>query len=380
MMAKQYNQETRELILQLNEQGQSVPSLAREYGISEATIYNWKKAYTPDEETGKSQADIHQMEKEMHRMKQEIDILKKGYHHIHERVSNDTLIYEIIDKERQEYPVRTLTNVLEVSKSTYYASKNRCPSQRSQKNEQLKKEILQNYEKSKRRYGAPKITHQLIQSGWKVSLKRVQRLMRELGIHSIIRKKYRPASNHEKVESRENLLKQDFSTTSINQKWSADITYIHTQKEGWTYLASVMDLYSRKIIGYSYGKQMTTAIVVNAFQQAMQNQQLKDGKGLILQTDLGTQYTSYEFENLLLQYHINHSYSRKGTPYDNSGIESFHATLKKEEVYLKHYKNFDDARLALFQYINGWYNRERIHGNINYLTPQQAEDQAKMLA
>ncbi|WP_317939526.1 DDE-type integrase/transposase/recombinase, partial [Tetragenococcus halophilus] len=149
-------------------------------------------------------------------------------------------------------------------------------------------------------------THQLIQSGWKVSLKRVQRLMRELGIHSIIRKKYRPASNHEKVGSRENLLKQDFSTTSINQKWSADITYIYTQKEGWTYLASVMDLYSRKIIGYSYGKQMTTAIVVNAFQQAMQNQQLKDGKGLILQTDLGTQYTSYEFENLLLQYHINH--------------------------------------------------------------------------
>ncbi|MCO8294475.1 IS3 family transposase [Tetragenococcus halophilus] len=379
-MTQRYNQETRELILQLNEQGQSVPSLAREYGISEATIYNWKKAYTPDEETGKSQADLRQMEKEMHRLRQENDILKKGYHHIHERIVDDSFIYDLIDEESQEYPVRTLTNVLEVSKSTYYASKDRRPSQRSQENEQLKEEILQIYEKSKHRYGAPKITHKLVQYGWKVSLKRVQRLMRELGIRSIIRKKYRPASNHEKVESRENLLKQDFSTTSINQKWSADITYIHTQKEGWTYLASVMDLYSRKIIGYSYGKQMTTPIVVEAFQQAMQNQQLKDGKGLILQTDLGTQYTSYEFENLLLQCHINHSYSRKGTPYDNSGIESFHATLKKEEVYLKHYRSFDEARLALFQYINGWYNRERIHGNINYLTPQQAEDQAKMLA
>jgi len=273
-----------------------------------------------------------------------------------------------------------LTQVLEISKTTYYASKDRCPSQRSQENEQLKEEILQIYEKSKRRYGAPKITYKLKQLGWSVGLKRVQRLMRELGVHSVIRKKYRPATNHEKVTARENLLKQDFSTTSINQKWGADITYIHTQKEGWTYLASVMDLYSRKIIGYSYGKQMTTSIAVEAFHQAVQNQQLKEGAGLVLQTDLGTQYTSDAFEQLLLQYHVSHSYSRKGTPYDNSGIESFHATLKKEEVYLKHYKTFDEARLALFQYINGWYNRERIHGKLNYLTPQQAEDQVKMSA
>ncbi|MDN6617999.1 MAG: IS3 family transposase, partial [Enterococcus sp.] len=377
---KQYNQETRELVLRLNEQGQSVTSLAREYGIAEQTIYKWKKAYTPDKETGKSQAELQQMEKEMHRLKQENDILKKGYHPIHERIADDSFLYDLIDEENQEYPVRTLTDVLEVSKSTYYASKYRRPSQRSQENEQLKQEILQIYEKSKHRYGAPKITYKLTQDGWKVGLKRVQKLMRELGIHSIIRKKYRPATNHEKVTSRENLLKQDFSTTSINQKWAADITYIHTKKEGWTYLASVMDLYSRKIIGYSYGKQMTTSIVVDAFHQAVQNQQLKDGKHLILQTDLGTQYTSDEFENLLLQNHVSHSYSRKGTPYDNSGIESFHATLKKEEVYLRHYKNFEEARLVLFQYINGWYNRERIHGNINYLTPQQAEDQAKMLA
>ncbi|AYW49713.1 IS3 family transposase [Tetragenococcus halophilus] len=380
MMAKQYNQETRELVLQLNEQGQSVPSLAREYGISEATIFNWKKEYTPDKETGKSQADIHQMEKKMHRLEQENDILKKGYHHIHERLTDDSFIYDLIDEESQEYPIRMLTQVLEISKTTYYASKDRCPSQRSQENEQLKEEILQIYEKSKRRYGAPKITYKLKQLGWSVGLKRVQRLMRELGVHSVIRKKYRPATNHEKVTARENLLKQDFSTTSINQKWGADITYIHTQKEGWTYLASVMDLYSRKIIGYSYGKQMTTSIAVEAFHQAVQNQQLKEGAGLVLQTDLGTQYTSDAFEQLLLQYHVSHSYSRKGTPYDNSGIESFHATLKKEEVYLKHYKTFDEARLALFQYINGWYNRERIHGKLNYLTPQQAEDQVKMSA
>jgi len=175
----------------------------------------------------------------------------------------------MIDEESQEYPVRLLTDVLEVLKSTYYASKYRRPSPRSQENEQLKQEILQIYEKSKRRYGAPQITYKLKQSGWKIGQKRVQRLMRELGIRSITRKKYRPATNHEKVTARENLLKQDFSTTSIKQKWGADITYVHTQKEGWTYLASVMDLYSRKIIGYSYGKQMTASIVVDAFHQAV---------------------------------------------------------------------------------------------------------------
>lgn len=141
-----------------------------------------------------------------------------------------------------------------------------------------------------------------------------------------------------------------------------------------------MDLYSRKIIGYSYDKQITTSIVVDAFHQVLQNQQLKGGEYLIFQTDLDMQYTRDEFENLLYKYHVNHSYSHKGIPYDNSGIKSFHATLKKGKVYLRHYKTFDEARLALFQYINVWYNRERIHGNINYLTLQQMDDQAKMSA
>lgn len=141
-----------------------------------------------------------------------------------------------------------------------------------------------------------------------------------------------------------------------------------------------MDLYSRKIIGYSYGKQMTTSIVLDALYRALYNQGLKEGTGLVLQTDLGSQYTSREFEALLIHKHVSHSYSRKGTPYDNSGIESFHATLKKEETYVNHYKNFEEARLALFQYIEGWYNRERIHGAIGYLTPQQAEEQAQKIA
>lgn len=198
--------------------------------------------------------------------------------------------------------------------------------------------------------------------------------MREIGIRSIIRAKYRPASSKGRVAERKNILDQDFTTTSINQKWAADITYIHTDRDGWTYLASVMDLHSRKIIGYNYSKNMTNDIVLDALNDALHNQKIKTG--LIIQTDLGSQYTSHEFEQILVKQGIVHSYSRKGKPYDNSGIESFHATLKKEEVYLQNYKDYEEAQLALFQYIEGWYNRERIHGAIGYVTPQEAEERA----
>lgn len=209
-----------------------------------------------------------------------------------------------------------------------------------------------------------------------VGLKRVQRLMRELSIHSIIQAKYRPTTNTDPVESKPNLLQQDFTTTTVNQKWVADITYIHTDKEGWTYLASVMDLYTRKIIGYCYAKNMTAEIVIESFKRAIEKQ--KPNAPVIVQTDLGKQYTSNNVELFLETNGILHSYSRKGTPYDKSAaIESFHATLKKEELYRNHHKNFNEARLALLQYIEGWYNRKRIHGAIAYLTPQEAEEQAR---
>ncbi|AOM35581.1 TPA: DDE-type integrase/transposase/recombinase [Enterococcus faecium] len=137
----------------------------------------------------------------------------------------------------------------------------------------------------------------------------------------------------------------------------------------------MIDLHSKKIIGYTYAKQMTTEIVMSVLDSAIQNQQPTDG--LIIQTDLSSQYTSADFEEALRMNKMTHSYSRKGTLYDYSCIESFHAALKKEEVYQTTYHSFEEARLELFRYIEGWYNRKRIHGTIGYLTPQQAEDQAR---
>ncbi|KKB33187.1 Mobile element protein [Bacillus thermotolerans] len=191
-------------------------------------------------------------------------------------------------------------------------------------------------------------------------------------------KKFRPQKSQGTVIERTNHLEQDFTTTTMNEKWVADITYIHTLRDGWCYLASVLDLHSKKIVGYSFSRSMTTDLVLQALHNAVTTQNPEPG--LILHTDLGTQYTSEAFENALKAYEIKQSFSRKGCPYDNACMESFHAILKKEEVHQVKYLDYESAKLALFQYIEGWYNRKRIHGQIGYRTPQEVEDLIRMSA
>lgn len=265
-----------------------------------------------------------------------------------------------------------MCEVLNVPRSTYYQSFHKVKSSYEIENEVILERIKIIHAESKGRYGAPKIHFLLTQGGITASLNRVQRIMKKAGIQSTIVKKYRPTSSTGKVEERENLLEQDFKTTTRNEKWVADITYINTLKDGWCYLASVLDLHTKKIIGYSFSTSMTTELVLQALANAVEVQQ--PGKGLILHTDLGSQYTSEDFGKALENAKIKPSFSRKGCPYDNACIESFHATLKKEEIYRTTYIDFETARLALFHYIESWYNRRRIHGAINYLTPQQLED------
>jgi putative transposase len=265
-----------------------------------------------------------------------------------------------------------MCEVLGVSKSTYYQPFHKVESDKERANNQLKERILEIYEDSKKRYGAPKIHITLEKEGYPVSLKRVQRLMVELGIRSIVNKRFRPQASKFEVVERENILNQDFSTTTINEKWVTDITYINTLGDGWCYLASVMDLHSKKIVGYSFDRSMTTELVKTALENAYQTQ--NPSEGLILHSDLGSQYTSEEFQNDCKTKKIAQSFSKKGCLYDNACIESFHAILKKEEVNHVTYIDFKSANLALFQYIEGWYNRKRIHSGIGYLTPQGVEN------
>lgn len=243
------------------------------------------------------------------------------------------------------------------------------------KNNRLKKKISITFFDHKQRYGATKIHQVLLKEGISVSLKHVQKLMKQLNLKSIVVRKYRPQRSVQPIISKENLLNQDFSTKTICEKWVADITYILTKKNGWCYLSSIMDLHTKKIISYAFSTRMTADCVLQALNQAKQRYHIPEG--MILHTDLGSQYTAIEVEKWLETNKIRHSYSRKGTPYDNAGIESFHATLKKEEVYTTSYSNFEEANRALFSYIEGFYNRNRIHSSINYFTPQEFEELAK---
>lgn len=268
-----------------------------------------------------------------------------------------------------------MCKVLKFSRSTYYKALVSVPSNKALKYQKFSLDVKQCYDESKKRYGAIKIHRKLNEAGISCSIKRVQRHMQVQGLQSIVVKKYNHKANQGKVpDDKKNILNRDFTTDTINQKWVTDITYIHVLKEGWTYLASVMDLHDRKIIGYAYGKNMTAELALEAVKNACLN--VKDSTDIILHSDLGSQYTSELFESYLESKGFIHSFSRKGNPYDNACIESFHSVMKKEEIYLHIYQDFEECRKALFEYIESWYNRQRIHSALGYKTPQQVEDEA----
>ena len=156
---------------------------------------------------------------------------------------------------------------------------------------------------------------------------------------------------------------------SLVRKWVGDITYIYTKETGWTYLAIVMDLFDLKVVGWQYDTNMNDGLVIEAFKKALVNRGMdKDG---IFHSDRGSQYTSNDFELLLEKLEIKHSYSKKGYPYDNASMESMGAILKKEEVNVNNYETFNEAKLAIFEFIESWYNNQRIHSTIGYITPNE---------
>lgn len=276
---------------------------------------------------------------------------------------------KLIEKQVKRYPIQVLSRTLGIARSRIYRHLEGKVSSRRKASERLDQAIRQVYLESNKIYGAPKVYAALIRQGIKTSLKRVQRHMKAMGIRSIIRKRYRPCCSKQAkpVCHHPNILKQDFNTPTVNQVWCTDITYIYTLQEGWTYLASVLELHSRKVIGWSYSRVMNTALVLKAIKNACNV--VRNTLGIVLHTDQGSQYMSTEFERYLQTRGLVHSASRKGCPYDNACMESFHASLKKEEVYMKQYRNYEEAQVHLFKYIEGWYNTRRLHSSLGYQTP-----------
>lgn len=259
---------------------------------------------------------------------------------------------------------------MEVSRSGYYAWLKRKPSEREKKRERLKKQIRRVFDESRQLYGSPKIAKEL-QKKTAVSERTVTRLMKEMGLRSRTVKKYKATTNsNHTLPVYDNVLNQQFRAEAPNQVWCADITYVPTG-EGWLYVASVMDVCTRKIVGWYADERMTKELVLTALERAYNRQR---PRGAVMHhSDRGSQYASQEYQKRLRSYGMTPSMSRKGNCYDNACIESFHSVFKKELIYLNHFKTRVAAKSAIFEYIECFYNRKRIHSSIGYVTPDEHE-------
>lgn len=235
----------------------------------------------------------------------------------------------------------------------------------------LLKAILYHYKKSNGVYGLPRLHAALRKSGLVVNKKRVARVMKANNIKSKTTRKFKSTTNRNSKHSFcENLLKGNFNAEKANQVWTSDITYLWT-KEGWLYLAVIMDIYSRKIVGWSIGCYLSAELVLKAITMALVNR--NPGRGVIFHSDRGSQYTSSVVKNMLSLYGFRQSMSSTGNCYDNAITETFFHTLKTEWIYQNKYQTREEAKKSVFQYIEIFYNRQRLHSSLNYLSPIEFE-------
>jgi transposase InsO family protein len=261
---------------------------------------------------------------------------------------------------------------LEVSRSGFYAWRDRPVSAAKKRRESVAAKVKTVYEENRSVYGSPRICQALRAQGEVISEKTVARSMKELEIQGKIKKAFVPSttdSNHANLVV-ENVLNREFSAELPNQKWAVDITYIHTD-QGWLYLAGVMDLCSRMIVGWSMANHMRTELVTDALQMAIARR--RPGGQLIHHSDRGVQYTCDDYMHLLQSQGMQASMSGKGNCWDNAAMESFWSTLKTELVYHEQYATHDEARASIFEYIEVFYNRKRLHSSIGYKSPEAFE-------
>jgi putative transposase len=279
--------------------------------------------------------------------------------------------FEFIDAQKAHFPIEFMCEQLEVSRSGFYAWKWRPESLRQQEEQQLAEEVAQVHQESRGTYGSPRVHAEMRARGRKVSRKRVARLMKKQKLQA--RKRRRSVrttdSNHSNPVA-PNVLERDFSPDKPNSTWATDITYVWTG-EGWLYLAVVLDLFSRMVVGWSMSEHIDTKLVLGALEMALEGRQ--PPQGLLHHSDRGSQYASAEYQQALASRGIQCSMSRKGNCWDNAVVESFFSTLKLELVYLTDLPTRHQARLEILEYLEVFYNRRRRHSSLGYLSPWEYE-------
>ncbi len=270
--------------------------------------------------------------------------------------------------------VITLCTALEVSKSGYYAWKKRPKSARDQENAGLSARVREIFKRSRGTYGAPRIQKKLKEAGANHGKERVRKIMRKEGISAKPRKKFvKTTDSKHDLPIAPRVIQTEHQETlpaRPNQAWAGDITYVAT-KEGWLFLAIFLDLFTRKIVGMAMADHMRSELVVEALESALGRQ--KEGESLTVHSDRGSQYAGDKFSAALAARNITASMSRKGNCYDNAYVESFFHTLKTELVYRTEFATRQEAKKAIFEYIEVWYNRERLHSSIGYKAPAEYE-------
>lgn len=282
--------------------------------------------------------------------------------------------FGFVAKHRGAWPVNQMCEALGVSRGGFYAWLVRPRSQRSRCDEVLGAQVCQSFVLSDRTYGARRVWRDVLALGQNCGLHRIERLMREQALRARPRRRGLPRDRGERSAVADNVLDRQFQADAPNQKWVADFTYIWTA-EGWLYVAAVLDLYSRRIVGWSMQQSMTSQLVVDALMMAV----WRRGKpvALLHHSDQGSQYTSAHFQQQLKEQGITCSMSRAGEVWDNSAMESFFSSLKTERTARKAYRSREQARSDVFDYIERFYNPMRRHSTLGYVSPVQFEDAQK---
>ena len=367
-MAKRYSEAYRqEIVERYHSGGSSAQALCAQYGIARSTLFLWCKQYSADE-TGQVPRERYLMQMELQRLRIENQIFRESG-----CCPSSPLDMRLnaIHRLKESYSVHALCRVLDVNRSTFYYHELRAPEKTllEMEDETLKPAIAEIFERSCRRFGARKIRAKLQQKGDAVSERRLLRLMKELGLSN------RPA--HPKLNSANdrhyryypNKLRRNFLTDAPNKVWVSDITYAKVGR-GFLYLCVVIDLYSRKSVGYAVSESIDAGLVMKAFQQAF----VSRGKpeGLLFHSDRGAQYTALAFREHLRKCGVQQSFSAPGNPCDNAVAESFFASIKKEDFCRNFYRTEEKFRAAVKRYMD-FYNDYRPHQSLGFLTPNQAE-------
>ncbi|WP_414645828.1 MULTISPECIES: IS3 family transposase [unclassified Bradyrhizobium] len=364
--------------------GRSIGSVAKELGLRDSVLRRWVELRgTGREPTAAARrpttqatlpsadhaAEIARLQRENERLRMERDILKKSNRDL---CWGAEMRFRFIEDRRADYPVTILCDVLGVSPAGYYAWRSRPESQRSVANRELVDDIKRVHRETNGRYGSPRIHVELKAQGRGASRGRIERLMRHHGIRAIMARprRVRTTDSRHDLPIAANLLERNFTATAPNRIWLADITYIETD-QGWLYLATVMDLYSRRIVGWAMADHLRAELPLAALRMAVSAQ--RPGAGLIHHSDRGVQYASAEYRKVVQSAGLRASMSRKADCYDNAPMESFFHTLKIELVYHTHYATRAEATRDIFAYIEGFYNRTRRHSAIGYVSPIEME-------